>query len=278
MAVINLFDGTTEFSLEDLDKVKMLCDKDEVPFGYTITLVDERGLTNNSNIEQIVELFINLKFKLMFIVNEKDNFSEDVIEMINSWITSYRDLFRIGLLVKDGKLNDGVFKIKDTACIMPIVVAGDTSIEYIVDLIVSKRMNRLLFLELPNIDIVPYKKITKEIIDSTDYRKKWDVGLWLGCGFTICMFSDEGIGKLFNSPLSSFAFFCSSKVIIKPDMHAYYCSKIDHKIALSELNHIIEAHIKLEEKKLANFAEYCYMDKTCWSYKKTCGGGCLYNK
>ena len=54
MAILELFDGTNEFSMEGVDQVQKLCGDKMAP-GYSLVLTDSRGITNNKNLELIVE-------------------------------------------------------------------------------------------------------------------------------------------------------------------------------------------------------------------------------
>lgn len=282
MAILELFDGNTEFSMEDVDKVQQLC-KDNLTPGYSIALTDSRGITNNKNIELIVESLITIDPSLLVVLTNQDKITLDFVEIVKGWLSTYNKNLKIGIVIE--KIEDfdnftELFKIEYSKYIMVVLklVNNDPPMDEVLDKIINLNLDTTIFLDIDHNIKLDYKSIANIIDITTEKRKDYMIFLQLSCGFPLCMFTNEQLGHVFISPLKSFFFFCTSKVIIKPDLTAIHCNLLNkYSINLLEVNNIIEAHYKLDGLRDAEQKsnQYCAINNSCWSYKKLCGGGCL---
>lgn len=282
MAIIELFDGKQEFTLENIDRVQSLCENKAHP-GYNMVLTDTRGITKNVNIELIVESLILVQPSLIIVLNKKDIITLDFLEIVKGWLASYPTNLKIGIVIEeieDFDIYDKLFTLEQRNLIMVItkINTNNPPLDFILDKIIKLKLDNILFLDIDHTAILDHKYIATIIDNTTDKRKQNMVLLQLGCGFPLCMFTKEQIGNIFTSPIKIFSFFCMSKVVIKPDLTALYCNLLNEcSINLLKVHNILEAHYKLEELKesIYNKIEHCKINNYCWSYKKICGGGCF---
>lgn len=284
MAIIELYDGKNEFSMEGLDKVQRICN-DRISPGYSIVLKDSRGITNNSNIELIIENMVISQPSLLLVLNLQDNITQEFVDIAKGWFESYSNLIKFGIVIEKMEELEHYTALFDGICNNHIMlinkIINDTPpMDSIIDKIIELDLDKILFLDLDHKINLDYKSIANVINNVTEKRRANMVLLQLGCGFPLCMFSKEQIGNIFTSPLLNFLFYCGSKVIIKPDLTVTYCNILDNYILpLEEGNNIIDYHYKLEtiKEKHLNIDEnsVCTKDNSCWSYRKICGGGCV---
>jgi len=283
MAILELFDGTNEFSMEGVDQVQKLCGDKMAP-GYSLVLTDSRGITNNKNLELIVESLVENQPSILIVLNSNDTISKDFIEVVNGWFIAHHNIIKLGIVIEsttDFDYYKELFTIDNTQRIMVISKISNDSppISDIIDKIIEFKLDRVLFLDAVHSNSLNYKNIATIIDETTEKRRNSLITLQLGCGFPLCMFTKEQLGNIFISPLLNFYFFCVSKVIIKPDLTTTYCSLLDKiNLNLLDMDDIIEAHYKLEDIKNSKITikDSCYKNESCWAYKKMCGGGCLH--
>lgn len=110
-------------------------------------------------------------------------------------------------------------------------------------------------------------------------RLKVRVGL--DCGFPLCVFSDEDLGKLYRASGGEFHFGCCPAIDIGPDMHVWACFPLSsfQKRSLYEFNSLDHVRAFYNDRfrdvrtEVGGIYEDC--DQCTHRTSGLCSGGCL---
>jgi len=118
------------------------------------------------------------------------------------------------------------------------------------------------------------RKVRKAIVDITNKRRVMEANLVFDCGFPLCMFSEEDIGKLYLSPTTGINFGCRPAVDIFPDLTVAPCYPfVDERVNLLDFKNYAELDEYLS-KALASKNCILEMCDKCWFLGRLCSGGC----
>lgn len=123
-----------------------------------------------------------------------------------------------------------------------------------------------------------YREIYGRIVDLSDKCAGLDISLNFDCGFMLCQFTDEEIGRLYNN-LVDFEFSCGNPLDIGPDLNTWKCFPLSayHNRSLREF----ESYRAMDDYYIEAFGDVAgkgYFDKCseCSLKKKNrCAGGCI---
>lgn len=119
-----------------------------------------------------------------------------------------------------------------------------------------------------------YKSVAKDITKLAENSE--GITTTFDCGFPLCMFSLDEIGRLNRSPENDFLFMCGQPLDIYPDLtvsNCYPLSKI-HKANILDFKNVEELRLHFEagfKTAYGMFGEKC---EKCAFWMKPCMGGC----
>ena len=111
--------------------------------------------------------------------------------------------------------------------------------------------------------------------------EKLDIVPGFDCGFPLCMFSDEELGKIYKYTLGQLSFQCGPAIDIGTDMSCWACFPLSnfHKKSIFDFNSYRELHdfYEYEMQKVRSEVRGIYREcDFCDNYKyNICSGGCL---
>jgi len=123
-----------------------------------------------------------------------------------------------------------------------------------------------------------YPHIAKKILSLSDRCQKDSIKFGFDCGFPLCIFSDEAIGKLYKNKVQ-LLFVCDPVLDIDPDLNVIYCYPLSEYNSLkltdfksvSQIYNHFETLISKEDHQKGIYPE-C---KNCQYLKSgRCDGGC----
>jgi len=123
-----------------------------------------------------------------------------------------------------------------------------------------------------------YRQIYSTICQLSDYAAIHGVTVNFDCGFPLCGFTDEELGRLYKNGVK-FQFFCDTPIDIGTDLTTWNCFPLSafHNKNLNEFKNLRE----VKEYYFQIFGDYrknglyreC--DECDYKIRKTCSGGCL---
>lgn len=127
---------------------------------------------------------------------------------------------------------------------------------------------------------VKYEFIVTRLASFLPYFNSNKVTLGLDCGFPLCVFPDEILGKFYKAK-ASFQWNCSPVIDIGPDLTIWPCFPLCHLkekslLEFNNFNEINEYFIKLVgEKRKGNKGAFLECDICHYQENGLCSGGCL---
>lgn len=166
----------------------------------------------------------------------------------------------------------------------------DFDINFLVDFIFHYGLRRTVRLGIANpipgykneyLKPEKFKDVGEKLMDH--FHKWYELGIipFFDCGFPLCMFNDEQIGKLYKYTHNGLDFDCGPTIDIGPDLSCWCCfplSKIKRKSLLDFADYEelysyfnqIQNNYRKESRGIYNRC------KDCKNYdNEVCGGGCL---
>jgi radical SAM protein with 4Fe4S-binding SPASM domain len=130
------------------------------------------------------------------------------------------------------------------------------------------------------ISISDMPEIVDRLLGYIPLFEQYDIVPSLDCGFPMCRFSDEQLGKLYKVTRGAHKFSCGGPVDIGPDMTAWACFPLSatHRKSVYEFD-----DYKQMMEYFASFADsirkasggiYEKCDSCSWRKKGVCAGGC----
>lgn len=291
--ILNLVDDSqNEFQREDFLKVIKLIKKtggNQNSSIYTSVAFDK--INNLKNASSLFDYVNDIRavdqdglMPIYVIHNCELPITDDWIYMLNRICENFTRIY-FPLEIRPGDNIDNIRKfIKEEVFNRNILVKliledDDFDLSRYINLVHEQLPNNSITVSIDHNKNIDYEKIISKLVDYTEKRKQKLIYLDLGCGFPLCSFSDEQIGKLFKSPMLGLNFFCSPELVINPDLEVYYCRKSDDiHMNIDNANSIIdliEQLVVLFEEQEQLLYEEC---NTCWYYNRLCRGGCKLNK
>lgn len=126
-----------------------------------------------------------------------------------------------------------------------------------------------------------FKQIGTTLISFMQKMYELQIFPLLDCGFNLCMFSDEEIGKLYRFSRNAVDFDCSPSIDIGPDLSCWCCfplSNINRKSLLDfkNFNELYAYFNKLQEKYRKEVKGIYQACDECRNFMdEICAGGCL---
>lgn len=162
----------------------------------------------------------------------------------------------------------------------------DFLVDYIIDYGIGRHIRLGLAHPIPgakNLYIQPKDfHIVKEILmKSFEKMYQLDIVPGFDCGFPMCMFSDEELGKIFKYTLGQLSFQCGPAIDIGTDMSCWSCFPLSgfNKKSIFDFNSYQEMHDYYESKmhEVRNEVKGIYREcDFCDNFKhRICSGGCL---
>ncbi len=138
---------------------------------------------------------------------------------------------------------------------------------------------------IPGVDNVHIKikdipGIVERLFSFMPLLERMDIGPGIDCGFPMCAFSDEQLGRLFKLNGPSIRFGCGPAVDIGPDMAVWSCFPLSdyHKRSVFEFDSIKEIHdfyeARLKDLRVEAGGIYEACDGCNYREKDLCSGGC----
>ena len=126
-----------------------------------------------------------------------------------------------------------------------------------------------------------YKSIGKKLVHLSGDANKRDIRLNFDCGFVLCMFDQEDIGKLVYAN-SDLQFVCGPTIDIGPDMNIWHCfplSSIMNKQLsdFDDLESVVRYYAQIT-KAFSNVGMYSECSTCPYLRRGQCSGGCISHK
>lgn len=126
-----------------------------------------------------------------------------------------------------------------------------------------------------------YKEAKKTLMSSL--KKMYDLHIYPGldCGFPMCMFTDEELGKLFKYTRDGMEFECGPTIDIGPDLMCWSCFPLSNlnKKSLKDFQNYDELYTYFDKKQqvFRDQVKGIYFDCDCCRNfeDEICSGGCL---
>lgn len=165
----------------------------------------------------------------------------------------------------------------------------DFDLRFIVDTVNRYGLKRFLRLgvahPIPGVDnlhirIDEIPQVIERLFTFMPLLERMGIGPGLDCGFPMCAFSDEQIGRLFKLNGPSFRFSCSPAVDIGPDMFVWSCFPLSgyHRRSVFEFDSIHEIHdfyeARLRDLRIEAGGIYEACDGCIHRERDLCSGGC----
>lgn len=165
----------------------------------------------------------------------------------------------------------------------------DYNIDFLIDYILKFGIRRRVRFGLANpipgsgnqfINPRDYKIAKKTLMDTLARMYELEITPLFDCGFPLCMFSDDEIGKLFKYTRNSLLFDCSPPLDINPNLDCWSCFPLsNYKKSIKDFhdcNEIYSYFEKMHQTKRREVNGIYQECDTCKNYKKgICSGGCL---
>lgn len=166
----------------------------------------------------------------------------------------------------------------------------DFSLDFLLDYIVEYGLNRHIRFGLAhpipgakNIYIEPkdFGIVRDTLMKSFNVMSKLDITPGFDCGFPMCMFSDDDLGKIFKCSWGQLSFQCGPAIDIGTDLSCWACFPLSdfHKKSLCDFNSYRELHdfyfqkmmeVRNEVRGIFSDCDSCNLNKV-----GLCSGGCL---
>ena len=166
----------------------------------------------------------------------------------------------------------------------------DFSMDFLMEYIVEFGLNRHIRLGLAhpipgakNLYIIPkdFHHVKDTLLSSFEKMAPLDIVPGFDCGFPMCMFNNEELGRVYKYSLGQISFQCGPAIDIGTDMSCWSCFPLSgfHKKSIFDFNSFRELHdyyenkmqeIRYEVKGLYPECDYCDDFK-----HRLCSGGCL---
>jgi len=136
---------------------------------------------------------------------------------------------------------------------------------------IAGRKNRFLPME-------DYGIIARKVVTLSDRCQAHGIDFGFDCGFPMCMFSDEDIGRLFKN-MARLQFVCDPVLDIDPDLNVIYCYPLSgyHSLKLRDFNNVKEIYDEFaslmgrDDRQRGIYAECA---ECPYLKSKRCAGGC----
>lgn len=162
----------------------------------------------------------------------------------------------------------------------------DFLIDYIIDYGIGRHIRLGLAHPIPgakNLYIKPkdFHLVKNALMESFKKMEVLDIVPGFDCGFPMCMFSDDDLGKLYKYTLGQLSFQCGPAIDIGPDMSCWACFPLSdfNKKSIFDFSSFRELHDFYENKmmEIRNEIRGLYLEcDYCDHYKHNiCSGGCL---
>jgi len=131
----------------------------------------------------------------------------------------------------------------------------------------NKNLNKYL-------PVSSYRPVAKRIIELAENSE--GITLMFDCGFPLCMFNMDELGKLVKNEENKFSFVCGVPLDIYPDLTVTNCYPLSrmHKNVIYNFASIMDAYKFFEEGFDSPEGIYGSRCTTCQFFKKSCQGGC----
>lgn len=232
------------------------------------------GIIPQSKFEHFVDKMYTIsqlgKGKLTFVVNvnEPRLSPQKELEKVHMFLSSLHDFC---------SLSFNIYRL-------------DYNIDFLIEYILKYGLRRLVRFGIANpipgadnqyIHPRDFKKTKKALMSG--FKKMYDlyISFFFDCGFPMCMFTDEELGKLYKYTKNNVVFECGPTIDIGPDLMCWSCfplSKIEKKSLKDFLNYdelylyFGKLHRRVRKEINGLFPE-C---DTCRNFEDgICSGGCL---
>lgn len=166
----------------------------------------------------------------------------------------------------------------------------DFDMSFLIDYIIDYGLNRHIRLGLAhpipgekNLYIKPDKfgEVKNKLMQFFAEFEKYKIVPGFDCGFPMCMFNDEDLGKIFKYSRGQVSFQCGPAIDIGTDLSVWSCFPLSgfHKKSLFEFSSFQEIAMyyghKIEEvrKEIGGIYESC--DTCLYREENICSGGCV---
>ncbi len=125
------------------------------------------------------------------------------------------------------------------------------------------------------------KQMAQRLIDYLPVMERLKIKGGFDCGFPLCIFTDEQLGKLYKHNIGRLSFGCGPAIDIGPDMTVWGCFPLSntHKKSIYEFdtmrdirNYYLDLHQKVRTE-VGGIFEAC--DDCVYREEQLCMGGCL---
>lgn len=283
--IIVLNDGQNDFEETSFVEVVNLIKKAAAFKRLPIELQDARGLQNNKNTKDFVGKIRQVDpngYLPIMLRHTCDHFvDDDWVATVHNIASEYKNVFFPVEIRTDSNIDNvrTLLKEEELSRNMQfefIIDREDFNLSRCINLVTEYTLNNHILLTLDHTKNLNYKSIADHLMTYNDKRRNKLIALDFNCGFPLCMFDDEQIGKLFKTPLMGLKFYCEPIVVVYPTFRAAYCSMtnsntldINKVNSLEDLTEQLKVLIEDEEGVLY---EDC---NTCWYHNRLCHGGCV---
>lgn len=241
--------------------------------GFNV-LVFTSGIMENKGFDLFVDTIYSLteedRNKLSFAVNvnEPRFSSKKELERVYNFLTSFGEY---------SSLSFNIYRL-------------DYQIDFLIDYILKYGLKRHVRFGLANpipgsknkyIHPDDFKSVKSALMDSLEKMYNLNIFPGFDCGFPLCMFSDEDLGKLYRYTRNAISFECGPAIDIGPDLTCWSCfplSRYNTK-SLKEFATYDELYSYFEnvQQKYRKEVKGIYVEcDSCKSYEnEMCSGGCL---
>lgn len=167
------------------------------------------------------------------------------------------------------------------------IYRADMDLQYLIDTILNFKLDRRIRVGIA----VPilgeknaflardhYRSVGKKLADFSDKCGEHDIGLGFDCGFTLCMFTHEEIGRMIMNNVD-FNIFCKPIIDIGPDLNVWCCFPLSGiaNVYLEDFENREEL-VRFYEKKFGAYKHVGSMPECieCPQIRRQqCFGGCI---
>lgn len=122
------------------------------------------------------------------------------------------------------------------------------------------------------------RKMAHNLVTALPLLEQADMKLNMDCGFPLCVFSDEELGKLYRHNPKGLRFYCGSAIDIDLDLRVWNCFPLSevYSVSLLDYNSYGELlqHFKTLRAKIRN-NEGVFEECNACCHRDVCGGGCI---
>jgi len=165
----------------------------------------------------------------------------------------------------------------------------DFSLDFLFEYMERYKMKRAIRLGLTHpihlennsfIPVADMRVIADRLLDYLPLFDRYDAVPTLDCGFPMCLFSDEQLGRLYKISKGTHKFSCGTPVDIGPDMSAWSCFPLSAACRKSvydfdgygQMMEYFESFTKSIRKEAGGIYAEC--GDCAWRRKGVCAGGC----